>query len=71
MGAVEAPAELPTNPDVLSASAFRLQHMRPGTVSLPLAANDDDPLIKDRPRYRNLEFLITTGECAMAGSAVM
>ena len=37
MGLVEAPAGLPPNPDILSASAFRLRHLRPGTVSLNLS----------------------------------
>ena len=41
LGEVEAP-ELPPNPELASASAFRLTHRTPGTVSLALSADDDD-----------------------------
>ena len=37
MGLVQAPEGLEPNPDILSASAFRLPHRRPGTVSLNLS----------------------------------
>jgi hypothetical protein len=49
------------NPEVSEASAFRLQHYRPGTVSLALGENDEEPTLRQRPDYRPLEFLITTG----------
>lgn len=39
----------------------RLRHYRPGTVSLSLTENDDETFVKQRPGYRNTEFLITTG----------
>ncbi|KAK9789370.1 hypothetical protein WJX73_006920 [Symbiochloris irregularis] len=61
MGEVQPPYDLPTNPETLSSESFRLEHTRPGTVSLSLSENDDEPLIKQRPQYRNTEFLITTG----------
>lgn len=40
----------------------RLEHSRPGTVSLSISENDDDPILKQRPSYRPTEFLITTGK---------
>ena len=40
----------------------RVEHRRPGTVSLSLSENDDEASLKLRPGYRNVEFLITTGE---------
>ncbi|KAK9811475.1 hypothetical protein WJX72_004540 [[Myrmecia] bisecta] len=61
MGSVEAPPNLARNTDVVSASAFRLQHLRGGTVSLPVAENTDDDIFQQRQNYRNLQFLITTG----------
>jgi hypothetical protein len=42
-------------------ATHRVSHNRPGTVSLALAENDDDPFIKQRSTYRPTEFLITTG----------
>ncbi len=39
----------------------RMSHSRPGTVSLSIGTNDDDPGIRQRPGYRNTEFVITTG----------
>ena len=36
-GLVQAPPDLPPNPDILASSAFRLTHRRPGTVSLNLS----------------------------------
>ena len=39
----------------------RLEHSRPGTVSVSLSENDDEPQIRQRANYRNTEFLITTG----------
>ena len=47
---------------------IRLEHSRPGTVSLSIAENDDDPLIKQRPSYSPTEFLITTGKQASSRS---
>jgi peptidyl-prolyl cis-trans isomerase B (cyclophilin B) len=49
------------NPELLSGASYRLQHMRPGTVSLMLSQNDDYPDIKQAREYRNMQFLITTG----------
>jgi len=60
-GLLEAPPEIGPNPDLLSAKAFRLRHLRPGTVSLNLSENEDDEVIRGRRDYRNLGFLITTG----------
>ena len=42
----------------------RLEHSRPGTVSVSLSENDDEPQIRQRANYRNTEFLITTGVLA-------
>ncbi|KAL0020452.1 hypothetical protein WJX77_005028 [Trebouxia sp. C0004] len=52
---------LSRNQEVLSSKSFRMSHSRPGTVSLSLGTNDDDPGIRQRPGYRNTEFVITTG----------
>ena len=38
-----------------------MSHSRPGTLSLSIGTNDDDPGIRQRPGYRNTEFVITTG----------
>lgn len=61
LGEVEAPAGLQANPELSSAGAFQLGHNRPGTVSLSLAENDEDPSIRSRSGYHATEFLITTG----------
>ncbi|GIL43976.1 hypothetical protein Vafri_1551 [Volvox africanus] len=61
LGAVEVPATVQPNPEVSEASAFRLPHYRPGTVSLALGENDEEPPLRQRPEYRPVEFLITTG----------
>eukprot|EP00983_Pelagomonas_calceolata_P064478 1148151-Pelagomonas_calceolata.AAC.3 len=52
---------LPPNPDLSSSRAFKLQHLRPGTLSLSLTENDEDPLVQAGAGYRNVQFLITTG----------
>ncbi|WIA16894.1 hypothetical protein OEZ86_014082 [Tetradesmus obliquus] len=57
-------AEVPglaVNTDLASPGPFKLSHSRPGTVSLSLSENDEDPAIKERSDYRALQFLITTG----------
>lgn len=61
LGGVQAPPDLQPNTDVTQASAFKLNHFRPGTVSLPLSVNDDDERIRMRTKYSNLEFMILTG----------
>eukprot|EP00877_Chromochloris_zofingiensis_P002669 jgi/Chrzof1/12402/Cz06g33060.t1_CYP28 len=61
LGEVEVPAGLQPNTELSEATAFKLPHSRPGTVSLSLSENDEDPKLKDRSGYRNTEFLITTG----------
>mmetsp|Transcript_10478 Transcript_10478/g.29805 ORF Transcript_10478/g.29805 Transcript_10478/m.29805 type:complete len:313 (-) Transcript_10478:290-1228(-) len=61
LGGVAVPPTLESNPEVTSASSFKLQHFYPGTVSLPLSVNDDDERVRLKPSYRNAEFLITTG----------
>eukprot|EP00873_Tetraselmis_striata_P035723 jgi/Tetstr1/455987/TSEL_042766.t2 len=61
LGGVTAPRDVPPNTELTTASAFKLEHFYPGTVSLPLGANDDDDRLRLRPGYANLEFLITTG----------
>ena len=53
--------DVQANPDLSSAGAFKLRHMRPGTVSLSLTESDEDPAIHQRPGFRNVQFLITTG----------
>lgn len=56
------------NSDLTSASAFRLRHARPGTLSLSLSECDEDPELRTgNPAYRPTEFLITTGECPGVG----
>ncbi|EFN53309.1 hypothetical protein CHLNCDRAFT_26066, partial [Chlorella variabilis] len=60
-GLVQAPPDLPPNPDILASSAFRLTHRRPGTVSLNLSENVDDSYLRFDKGYRNLSLLITTG----------
>ncbi|CAG9465931.1 unnamed protein product [Pedinophyceae sp. YPF-701] len=52
---------LAPNDEETSSRAFKLRHLRPGTVSLALAANDDDEFLRERPWYRSTAFLITTG----------
>ncbi|GMH36750.1 hypothetical protein BSKO_04623 [Bryopsis sp. KO-2023] len=61
MGQVQPPPDLAPNSDVASAKAFKLDHSRPGTVSLSIGDNDDTPLYRERANYRNTEFLVTTG----------
>jgi peptidyl-prolyl cis-trans isomerase B (cyclophilin B) len=60
-GLLQPPAEITRNPDLLSSTAFKLDHRRPGTVSLNLSENEDDDSIKFSGSYRPLSFLITTG----------
>lgn len=60
-GLLVPPDELPSNIDLLSASAFQLDHSRPGTLSLNLSENEDDEFVKSRKGYQPLSFLITTG----------
>jgi len=60
-GFVEPPPDIQSNPDLLSPSAFRLRHLRPGTVSLNLSVNEDDEYYRNKRDYRALGFLITTG----------
>ena len=53
---------LAPNTDVALPAGFSLPHARPGTVSLSLAAdNDEDPAVRERAGYRPTELLITTG----------
>eukprot|EP00887_Chlorella_sp_A99_P006674 scaffold3.g6674.t1 len=61
-GYVQPLVGLASNPDLVAASSFRLQHLRPGTVSLNLTENLDDEDTRLSPGYRNTSFLITTGE---------
>jgi peptidyl-prolyl cis-trans isomerase B (cyclophilin B) len=61
MGGLAPSTPLPDNPDLLAAGAFRARHLRPGTVSLAVAASDDEPVLKARPGYRPAGFTITTG----------
>ncbi|KAL4541392.1 hypothetical protein Ndes2526B_g05923 [Nannochloris sp. 'desiccata'] len=60
-GLLDPPAEITRNPDVLSSVAFKLDHRKPGTVSLNLSENEDDNSIKFSGSYRPLNFLIATG----------
>jgi len=57
-----------SNPDLLNPSSFDaerlpplLRHLKPGTLSLALGANDDDGALRLGQGYRPSEFLITTG----------
>ncbi|CAL5226930.1 g9808 [Coccomyxa viridis] len=61
LGEVKPPTDLLPNTELLDALSFRLEHSRPGTVSIAIAENDDDPLLRQRSNYRYTEFLITTG----------
>lgn len=61
MGEVLAPEALQANPELSRPESFRLTHSRPGTLSLSLGENDENPTVKERSGYRNTEFLITTG----------
>jgi peptidyl-prolyl cis-trans isomerase B (cyclophilin B) len=50
------------NREVSESTSFKLNHNRPGTLSLSLSENDEDPSVKARQGYLgSLEFLITTG----------
>ena len=62
-GSSSTPPPPPSNPDLLSPASFGgpLRHARPGTLSLALAASDEDDAVRLRPGYRPAEFLITTG----------
>ncbi|KAJ7295146.1 hypothetical protein O6H91_11G017300 [Diphasiastrum complanatum] len=60
-GEVPPPTNMDRNLETINPSAFKLKHIRPGTVSLCLAENDDEDSVKLRSDYRNVEFLITTG----------
>ena len=61
MGELTPSSPLPANPDLLAGSAFSGRHLRPGTVSLAVAASDDDDAVRLAPGYRAAQFLITTG----------
>lgn len=63
-GEVKPPTELDRNPELVRAQAFLLGHERPGTLSLALSENDDDQDMRLDAGYRNVEFLITTGQAA-------
>lgn len=60
-GEVTPPSKLDRNLESIKSEAFKLQHSRPGTVSLCLSENDDEDQFKLDTDYRNVEFLITTG----------
>eukprot|EP00798_Chlamydomonas_sp_ICE-L_P019393 gene19393-26042_t len=48
MGQLQAPADgLLSNKDTTTSSAFQLTHSRPGTVSLAMTENDEDPSLRD------------------------
>ena len=46
----------------LAGFCCRLRH-KPGSISMSIGANNDDSELRQRPGYRNTEFLITTGTC--------
>jgi peptidyl-prolyl cis-trans isomerase B (cyclophilin B) len=53
LGDVEPPAGvLQANTDLASPNPFKLTHARPGTVSLSLSENDEDPKIREKSDYR-------------------
>ncbi|GBG80867.1 hypothetical protein CBR_g31423 [Chara braunii] len=60
-GEVMPPSKLSRNQELVSPSAFKLRHTRPGTVSLCLSVNDDTDAQRKRMDYQSVEFLITTG----------
>lgn len=61
MGQVQAP-RFPPNPELLAAASFEQKHLRPGTVSLALAAATGDGEGASLSRNSaQTEFLITTG----------
>jgi len=63
-GETSPPTKLDRNEEVVRGNSFKLRHQRPGTVSLCLSENDDEEAIKLNSDYRNVEFMITTGnEC--------
>ena len=64
-GEAAAPTRLGSNKDSINSMAFRLSHLRPGTVSLCLGENDDDEETKQLSDYRNVQFMITTGTAHM------
>ncbi|MEW5299173.1 MAG: hypothetical protein WDW36_002213 [Sanguina aurantia] len=61
MGEVETQTDLVSNSDIYSADAFKLPHRRPGTVSLSVSDNDEEPRLKLKKNFHSIEFLITTG----------
>ena len=61
MGEVALTADLQPNKDLMAARSYDLGHRRAGTVSLNLAHSDDDPSYQQSRAYRNVSFLITTG----------
>lgn len=62
-GEVSGPVfKLERNQETVSSKSYKLFHSRPGTVSLALAENDDEEDMKLDLDYRNVQFLITTGE---------
>lgn len=62
-GEVSGPLfKLDSNQETVSSKSYKLTHGRPGTVSLALGQNDDDEDLKLDVDYRNVQFLITTGE---------
>ena len=58
---------LPANKDVMLSRSFELEHRRAGTVSLNLSHNMDESIYQQSGSYRNVSFLITTGQpiCAL------
>ncbi|KAL2612078.1 hypothetical protein R1flu_023770 [Riccia fluitans] len=60
-GEVTGPIKLKRNEETVSGKAYKLDHRRPGTVSLCLSENDDEEELKLDVDYRNVQFLITTG----------
>ena len=61
MGQVQAP-RFPPNPELLASASFEQKHLRPGTVSLALAAATGDGEGASLSRNSaQTEFLITTG----------
>ena len=61
MGQVQAP-RFPPNPELLAPASFQQKHLRPGTVSLALAAATGDGEVGSMSRNSaQTEFLITTG----------
>ncbi len=70
MGEVSLNTQLQPNKDLMSSKAYSLGHRRAGTVSLNLSHSEDEPFLQQSKAYRNVSFLITTGEITSPEHAI-